>query len=41
MTARREFHRRAGAAADVVFCGCWMHDAARAEVLAAVRACAE
>jgi hypothetical protein len=30
MSTRREFIKRAGAAAGVVFCGCWMHEAARA-----------
>ena len=32
MTTRREFLKRAGAAAGIVFCGCWMHEAARAQV---------
>ncbi|MBV8509961.1 MAG: hypothetical protein JO289_07300 [Xanthobacteraceae bacterium] len=36
MTPRREFLKRAGAAAGIVFCGCWML-AARAQTPAAGR----
>src|SRR5690349_16204662 len=36
MSSRREFLKRTGAA-GIVFCGCWMHRAARAQAPAAAR----
>jgi aminocarboxymuconate-semialdehyde decarboxylase len=37
MTTRRDFLKQAGGAAGIVFCGCAMHDAARAQQAGAAR----
>jgi predicted TIM-barrel fold metal-dependent hydrolase len=37
MTTRRDFLKQAGGAASIVFCGCGMHDAARAQQPGAAR----